>query len=128
MGAHNRITRIRYDKIKSELKTPKDDKKVIEKYKISKTTARYIRNSNNYRHYLAWSNPRKRVCPSKKDIAAGYVDRKELERFYYDLRQRIDDIERKEVKIATFKLIFILCILLCLVAMSVGFIIERFGV
>ena len=132
MGVHNKITRTKYEKIKSELKTPQDDKKVIEKYKISQTTARYIRRSKNFHHYVAWSNPNKKHSIVKCSIAKGldhsFATQKDLERVYLELRHRIDDIDRKEVKIATFKLIVALGLLLCLVAMSIGFIIERFGV
>lgn len=134
MGVHNKITRTKYEAIKSELKTPQDDKKVIEKYKISQTTARYIRRSKSFHHYVAWSNPNKSRGTIKFTTTSGYsrvidnsVDRKDVERIYLELKDRIDEIERKEVKIATFKLIVALGILLCLVAMSIGFIIERFG-
>lgn len=136
MGVHNKITRTKYEAIKSELKTPQDDKKVIEKYKISQTTARYIRRSRDYRHYVVWSNPSKKkvrkvvvtdVRPIQRPDMPTLVTEKELQRVYLELRHRIDDIDRKEVKIATFKLIVVFGILLCLIAMSVGFIIERFG-
>ena len=134
MGVHNKITRERYEKIKAECKSPKDDCKVIEKYKISQTTARYIRNSKDYRHYLAWSNPNKSRGTIKFTTTSGYsrvidnsVDRKDVERIYLELKDRIDDIERKEVKLATVKLILFLIFELCLLAMSAGFILERFG-
>lgn len=54
MGAHNRITRQKYQQIKAELAAPKDDKRVMRKYGISQSTARSIRNSDNYDYYRKW--------------------------------------------------------------------------
>lgn len=48
MGAKTKVDAIRYEKIKKELKSPKDDKKVMKKYHLGQTTVRAIRRSNSY--------------------------------------------------------------------------------
>lgn len=48
MGMHNRITEKRYNAAKAELKSPKDDKRVMRKYGFGATTARNIRNTDNF--------------------------------------------------------------------------------
>lgn len=60
MGMHNRITEKRYNAAKAELKTPKDDKRVMKKYGFGETTARRIRNTDNYYEYYSKSTTGKR--------------------------------------------------------------------
>lgn len=51
MGIANKITQSRYNKAKAELKSPKDDARVSKKYGFSRTTARKIRNTDNFYEY-----------------------------------------------------------------------------
>lgn len=51
MGKHNRITEKRYNAAKVELKSPKDDAYVAAKYGFGMTTARMIRNTDNFYEY-----------------------------------------------------------------------------
>jgi len=62
MGAKRKVDVDLYAKIKRELKTPKDDKKVMTKYGLGQTTVRAIRNSLSYDHFLL-----KTQKPTKKD-------------------------------------------------------------
>lgn len=52
MGAKRKVDIKLYNKISRELKTPKDDKKVMKKYGLGQTTVRAIRNSYDYFHFL----------------------------------------------------------------------------
>ena len=45
MGAKRKVDSKLYEKIKKELKTPKDDQKVMKKYSLGQTAVRAIRNS-----------------------------------------------------------------------------------
>ena len=51
MGMHNLITKERYDKAKVELKSPKDDERVMKKYGFGETTARRIRRTDGFYDY-----------------------------------------------------------------------------
>lgn len=51
MGLHNRITEAKFKAIKKDCKTPFDDPLVAEAHGVSVTTARNVRNSNNYQEY-----------------------------------------------------------------------------
>lgn len=59
MGAKRKVDEKLYNKIKKELKTPKDDKKVMKKYKLGQTAVRAIRNSWCYDDYLSRTNHKK---------------------------------------------------------------------
>ena len=63
MGAKAKVDAKLYDKIKSELKTPKDDKKVMKKYKLGQTTVRAIRRSSSYKMFRLKTSlrPRKKI-------------------------------------------------------------------
>ena len=52
MGAKRKVDEKLYAKIKKELKTPKDDKKVMKKYKLGQTVVRAVRNSWCYDDYI----------------------------------------------------------------------------
>jgi len=53
MGAKRKVDEKLYAKIKKELKSPKDDKKVMKKYKLGQTVVRAVRNSWCYDDYLS---------------------------------------------------------------------------
>lgn len=59
MGAKRKVDIKLYNKISKELITPKDDKKVMEKYGLGQTTVRAIRNSCDYYHFLSKTSSRK---------------------------------------------------------------------
>lgn len=59
MGAKRKVDEKLYTKIRKELKTPKDDKKVMKKYKIGQSIARAIRNSWCYDDYIAKTSSKK---------------------------------------------------------------------
>ena len=59
MGAKRKVDEKLYAKIKKELKTPKDDKKVMKKYKLGQTAVRAIRNSWCYDDYLSRTKRKK---------------------------------------------------------------------
>lgn len=63
MGAKTKVDAIRYEKIKKELKSPKDDKKVMKKYHLGQTTVRAIRRSNSYTNfkYKTSARPKKQI-------------------------------------------------------------------
>ena len=52
MGAKRKVDEKLYEKLSKELKSPKDDKKVMEKYNLGQSTVRAIRNSWCYDDYL----------------------------------------------------------------------------
>lgn len=52
MGAKRKVDIKLYNKISKELKSPKDDKKVMEKYNLGQTAVRAIRNSSDYYDYV----------------------------------------------------------------------------
>ena len=52
MGAKRKVDAKLYNKLSKELRTPKDDKKVMEKYGLGQTTVRAIRNSLDYEHFI----------------------------------------------------------------------------
>ena len=52
MGAKAKVDKKLYYKLKRQLNTPKDDKRVMEKYGIGQTTARAIRNSFDFDSFL----------------------------------------------------------------------------
>lgn len=60
MGAKRKVDVKLYNKIKQELHTPKDDKKVMKKYKLGQTTVRAIRLSNSYRMFRFRTTLRRR--------------------------------------------------------------------
>ena len=60
MGAKRKVDEKLYTKIKKELKTPKDDAKVIKKYNIGKTTVRALRNSWCYDDFILRTTPKKK--------------------------------------------------------------------
>lgn len=74
MGAHNRITKEKYYRIKKMLKVPADDKKVIAKGLCGKTTCRLIRKTKDYYEYVhetrkCHHHPKKKaVVPKKKQV------------------------------------------------------------
>ena len=78
MGAKRKVDAKLYNKITRELKTPKDDKKVMEKYHLGQTLVRAIRNSYDYDHFVRktshiknYANPKPvRKQPSKADRAS----------------------------------------------------------
>jgi len=57
------ITKTLYYEIKSQLAVPKDDRAVMRLYGISQTTARKIRNTENYTEYRARAGRRTTVDP-----------------------------------------------------------------
>ena len=59
MGAKAKVDAKLYAKIKKELKTPKDDTKVMKKYKLGQTTVRAIRRSNSYKMFKLKTSMRK---------------------------------------------------------------------
>lgn len=52
MGTKAKVDRKLYYKLKRQLNTPKDDKRVMDKYGIGQTTARMIRNSFDFESFL----------------------------------------------------------------------------
>lgn len=70
MGIHNRITEKRYNAAKAELKTPKDDQRVMKKYGFGEATARKIRNTDNYYEYCSKSTTGKRRREHLKSVLA----------------------------------------------------------
>lgn len=52
MGAKAKVDKKLYYKLKRQLNTPKDDKRVMEKYGIGQTTTRAIRNSFDFDSFL----------------------------------------------------------------------------
>lgn len=64
----NQITAERYNKIKSELKSPADDQKVADKFGIGISTARRIRTSKDFVTYKQRISKKKATkAPSKTD-------------------------------------------------------------
>lgn len=64
MGAKRKVDFELYTKVKKELKSPKDDKKVMKKYNLGQTTVRAIRNSKNYTEF----NKKTRTDRKKKFV------------------------------------------------------------
>lgn len=62
MGAKAKVDAKLYAKIKKELKTSRDDPKVMKKYNLGQTTVRAIRNSGTYTEF----NKRTRIDRRKK--------------------------------------------------------------
>ena len=60
MGAKRKVDSKLYEKIKKELKTPKDDPKVMKKYNLGQTAVRAIRNSWCYDDYILRTNHKKK--------------------------------------------------------------------
>lgn len=60
MGAKRKVDEKLYEKIKKELKTPKDDPKVMKKYNLGQTAVRAIRNSWCYDDYVIRTNHKKK--------------------------------------------------------------------
>ena len=63
MGAKRKVDTKLYAKIKKELKTPKDDAKVMKKYKLGQTAIRAIRNSWCYDDYISRTKRKKAKAP-----------------------------------------------------------------
>lgn len=63
MGAKRKVDEKLYEKIKKELKAPKDDAKAIKKYNLGKTAIRAIRNSWCYDDYI-YRTSHKRGTPA----------------------------------------------------------------
>lgn len=63
MGAKRKVDTKLYAKIKKELKTPKDDAKVMKKYKLGQTAIRAIRNSWCYDDYISRTKRKKPKAP-----------------------------------------------------------------
>jgi len=59
MGAKRKVNEQLYKRIKKELNTPKDDKKVMKKYKLGQTAVRAIRRSWCYADYLSRTSHKK---------------------------------------------------------------------
>lgn len=59
MGAKRKVDTKLYAKIKKELKSPKDDAKVMKKYKLGKNTVSAIRNSWCYDDYMSRTTKKK---------------------------------------------------------------------
>ena len=87
MGAKTKVTKVIYDKLKKELKSPKDDSRVMKKYGLGQTTVRAIRNSISYREFELKTRTHKKAkhstiyayyaenasCPKKKDSASTVI-------------------------------------------------------
>lgn len=52
MSTKAKVDKNLYYKLKRQLNTPKDDKRVMDKYGIGQTTARMIRNSSDFESFL----------------------------------------------------------------------------
>lgn len=74
MGMHNRITEKRYNAAKVELKTPRDDKRVMKKYGFGESTARKIRNTDNYFEYRSKTTTEKRRREHLQTVLAELQD------------------------------------------------------
>lgn len=65
-----RITEKKYLKIKAELKSPADDKRIMKKYGLGASTVRRIRNTRNFYQYRATSTTGRRTRKKiEKDLA-----------------------------------------------------------
>lgn len=73
MGAKRKVDLKLYNKITKELKTPKDDKKVMKKYSLGQTTVRAIRNSYDYGDFV-----RKTTYKASKTYTSPIARRQEL--------------------------------------------------
>lgn len=59
MGAKRKVDHKLYNKITRELKSPKDDEKVMKKYHLSKSTVSKIRKSSDYEDYITPASKKK---------------------------------------------------------------------
>lgn len=57
MGAKRKVDLKLYNKLTKELKTPKDDQKVMKKYNLGQTTVRAVRNSYDYEDFIRRTTP-----------------------------------------------------------------------
>lgn len=78
MGIHNRITEKRYNAAKAELKTPKDDKRVMKKYGFGESTARKIRNTDSYYEYCSKNTTGRRQREHLKSVLADVKEENEF--------------------------------------------------
>lgn len=102
MGAKRKVDETLYAKIKKELKTPKDDAKVIKKYKLGKTTVRALRNSWCYDDFVF------RTAHKKKPVVV------EDDFHMTDEEPRV-----------SFAMLYVLMALVCLGALALLFILVR---
>ena len=86
MGIANRITEERYTKAKAELHTPRDDRRVMEKYGFGKATARKIRNTDSYYEYRSKSTTGKRYREHLSSILQD-VESTNLDEFKLDFEK-----------------------------------------
>ena len=107
MGMHNRITKERYDKAKVELKSPKDDKRVMKKYGFGETTARRIRNTDNFYEYYS-------------KTTTGRRNREHLENILADVRENdeypleFEEIHNGAIRPLAFAIVALACLLFVL--------------
>lgn len=115
MGIHNKITEVRYYKIKAVTKVPADDKASMENYGIGASTCRKIRNTKNYAEYVASNQKRKRHA-HKDEIAKAQIDKGLVDNKLAD-----DIIEEAKIRIilATVTLVAILAFMLFIIAITV---------
>ena len=73
-----KITEEKYLKIKSEIKSPADDKRIMKKYGIGASTVRRIRNTRNFYQYRATSTTGRRARKSIEDNLAELRENREF--------------------------------------------------
>lgn len=75
MGAKRKVDLKLYNKLTRELKTPKDDAKVMAKYHLGQTTVRAVRKSYDYEDFI------RRTTPGSKKYTPSLSRRAELTKF-----------------------------------------------
>lgn len=75
MGAKKKVDAKLYAKVKKELKSPKDDKKVMKKYNLGQTTVRAIRNSKSYAEFNKKTRTDRKKFVVKRDFKVNPIVR-----------------------------------------------------
>lgn len=98
-----RVTEEKYLKIKAELKSPADDKRIMKKYGLGASTVRRIRNTRNFYQYHATSTTGRRI---RKNIEQNLAElREEREFMNYKEDSSLDRIVAFAVVILLLSLI-----------------------
>lgn len=97
MGSHNRITEEKYKTLKSKLKSPADDARVVKQFGVSLTVCRMVRNTNSYAEYCErrfryHGNPNKKRPATHEPRRQEAVPRPPVVLITRDLEDPRDDV------------------------------------
>lgn len=119
MGTHNRITKEKYQNIKTKAKRPEQDAELAKEFEVSISTIRNIRRTKNYEAYLErvlrfHGNPKsKKTVAFKRPKIATYRPNKEA-------WNRMELLDNGPINTRAWALLEILPAIICIIILIVA--------